>query len=128
MTRAPRGFSLVEVVISLVIFSGVILVLAGLAFQVAKNSTKATDQALVMSTLLAKVDRAAMVPFDSLSIIAGCDTTFSGTVQVRACTRVTALTAKLDSVRIDVQTTIAGTRPDTIFMRRAKSPVPLPLR
>jgi prepilin-type N-terminal cleavage/methylation domain-containing protein len=123
-----RGFSLIEVVMSLVIFSAVILGLAGLAFQVAKKNTRATDQALVMSVLLSKVDRAATVPFDSLSTLPACDTTISGIVQVRSCTTITALTARVDSIRIDVETTVPGTHPDTIFMRRAKNTVAIPTR
>ena len=123
-----RGFSLIEVVMSLVIFSAVILGLAGLAFQVAKKSTRATDQALVMSVLLSKVDRAATIPFDSLTLIPACDTTNAGTVKVRACISITALTPRVDSIRIDVQTTVPGTHPDTIFMRRAKNTVAIPTR
>lgn len=123
-----RGFSIVEIMISLVIFSAVILGLAGLAFQVAKRGTKATDQALVMSVLLAKVDRASTIPFDSLSVISLCDTTYSGIIQVKGCTAVTALTSKIDSIRIDVRTNLPGFRPDTIYMRRSRNPSPLPLR
>lgn len=123
-----RGFSLVEILMSLVIFSAVILSLAGLAYQVAKKSTRATDQALLMSVLLSRVDRAATVPFDSLSLIAGCDTTLSGTVKVQSCTSVTALTARVDSIAVSVVTTVPGARADTIYMRRAKTSVPLPLR
>ncbi len=115
-------------VISLVIFSGVILGLAGLAFQVAKKGTRATDQALVMSVLLAKVDKAATIPFDSLSVIAGCDSTYSGTVVVRGCITLYPMNARTDSIRVDVRTTVPGTRPDTVFMRRSRSPVPVPLR
>lgn len=100
----------------------------GLAFQVARRGTRATDQALVMSVLLSKVDEAATVPFDSLSLIAGCDTTWSGVVGIRGCITVVHLTARLDSLRIDVGTTVPGTRPDTIHMRRAKNPVAIPLR
>ena len=113
---------------SLVIFSAVILGLAGLAFQIAKKGTRATDQALVMSVLLSKVDRIAAIPFDSLPSISTCDTTLSGTVKVQACTTVIALTPRVDSIRIAVQTTVPGTRPDTIFMRRAKFPRPVPFR
>ena len=126
MTR--RGFSLIEVIITLVIFSAVILALCGLAFQVAKRATRATDQALVMSTLLAKVDRAATLPFDSLATSAGCDTTVSGTVSVQGCMTVFALTARLDSVRVVVQTSVPGTRPETVYMRRTRTPVAMPLR
>jgi hypothetical protein len=106
----------------------VILALCGLAFQVAKKSTKATDQALVMSVLLSKVDKSAMIPFDSLGVVAGCDTTISGTVKVIGCITVVALTARLDSVRVTVQTTVPATRPETVFMRRTKAPLAVPLR
>lgn len=115
-------------IITLVIFSAVILALAGLAFQVAKKSTRATDQALVMATLASKVDKAATLPFDSLGLVAGCDTTISGTVKVRGCITVVSITARLDSIRVDVQTTVPGTRPETLFMRRAKNPVAIPMR
>lgn len=123
-----RGFSIIEIMISLVIFSAVILGLAGLAFQVAKKSSKATDQALVMSVLLAKVDKAASVPFDSLDVIALCDTTLSGLVRIIGCTSVVSLTSKIDSIRIDVRTNVPGFRPDTVFMRRSRNPAPVPMR
>lgn len=114
--------------ISVVIFSAVILSLAGLAFQVAKRSTRATDQALMMSVMLSKVDRAATVAFDSLSTIAGCDTTVSGVVLIQGCTNVFVVSPRLDSVRVAVRTSIAGARPDTIVMRRGKERRPVPLR
>lgn len=128
MTRRARGFSLIEVIISLVIFSGVILALAGLAFQVARKSTRATDQALLMSALLSKVDKASTVPYDSLSVIAVCDTTYSGIVQVRGCTTTQTLTAKATQIQVIVVTSVPGARPDTIIWRRSRLPVPIPLR
>lgn len=81
-----------------------------------------------MSVLLSKVDKAATIPFDSLPIVAGCDTTWSGLVGVRGCITVTHLNARLDSIRVDVGTTVPGTRPDTIFMRRSRIPIPVPMR
>ena len=114
--------------ISLVIFSAVLLGLAGLAFQVAKRSTSATDRALMMSTMLAKVDKATTVPFDSLSIIAVCDTTVTGTVKAIGCMSRWPITARIDSIRVDVRTTVPGSKPDTIYMRRSKNPAPVPMR
>lgn len=114
--------------ISLVIFSAVILGLAGLAFQVAKRGTQATDQALMMSTLLARVDRASMTPFESLSVIAGCDTVTSGTMKIMSCTRVTSISTRIDSILVAVQTTVPGTRPDTVTLRRVKNTSPVPMR
>lgn len=126
--RAPAlGFTLVEIMMAVVIFSVVILSLVGLSFRVAKNSTRATDQALGMAVLLAKVDQAATAAFDSLPNLVGgalpgsrCDTTVSSAVKVIGCTAITSLSPRLDSIQIVVRTTLPSTRPDTITMQRAK--------
>jgi prepilin-type N-terminal cleavage/methylation domain-containing protein len=126
--RQAEGFTLVEIMMAVVIFSIVILSLVGLSFQVAKNSTRATDQALGMAALLAHVDRAATTKFDSLPNLVGCDTTASGPYQVMGCTAVTSLSPRLDSIQIIVASTLPGARPDTINMQRGKERRPVPLR
>ena len=128
MKRPERGFTLVEIMMAVVIFSIVILSLVGLSFQVAKYSTRATDQALGMAALLAHVDRASTTTFDSLPGIVGCDTTVSGLYQVAGCTAVATLSPRLDSIQIIVQSTLPGARPDTINMERGKERRPVPLR
>ena len=125
---AAAGFTLVEIMLALVIFSMVILSLVGLAFRIAKSSTRASDQALGMATLLAKVTQASNTNFDSLGNIVGCDTSVSGPYTVVGCTQVTTLSPRLDSVQIIVQTTLPGARPDTLNMQRGKPRVPVPLR
>lgn len=110
------------------IFSGVILALAGLSLQVAKRTTRATDQALTMSSMIGHVDRASTVNFDSLSTIAGCDTTHSGVVDVISCTTVAAVTSRLAAVTVIVYSTVPGARPDTIAFQRGKERRPVPLR
>ncbi len=114
--------------LSVVIFSVVILSLVGLSFRVAKYSTRATDQALGMAALLAAVDQAATMTFDSLPNLVGCDTTVSGLYQVAGCTAVTSLSPRLDSIQIIVTSTLPGARPDTINMERGKERRPVPLR
>ena len=128
MSRPDRGFTLVEIMMAVVIFSIVILSLVGLSFQVAKYSTRATDQALGMAALLAHVDRAATTTFDSLPGIVGCDTTVSGLYRVAGCTAVANLSPRLDSIQIIVRSTLPGARPDTINMERGKERRPVPLR
>ncbi len=128
MTVAQAGFSLIEVMISVVIFSAVILSLAGLAFQVARRSTRATHQALVMSALQARVDRASTVPFDSLALITGCDTTISGSVRVYGCTTITSSTPRLADLAIVVRSNIPGNPPDTVRLTRGKTRTPIPIR
>jgi len=114
--------------ISLVIFSAVVLVLGGLALQVAKRSTRATDQALSMSVMVGRVDRASTVDFDSLANVAGCDTTVSGNVLIIGCTTVTSLTPRLKGIRVIVKTTTPMARPDTISFERGKERRPIPLQ
>lgn len=113
---------------AVVIFSVVILSLVGLSFRVAKYSTRATDQALGMSSLLARVDRAATVPFDSLPNLAGCDSALSGVYRVYGCTAVTVVSPRLDSIQIIVRSTLPGARPDTVNLQRGKERRPVPLR
>ena len=128
MSGARAGFTLIEIMVALVIFSAVILSLVGLSFSVARRSTRATDQALSMAALQARVAQASATMFDSLGTIVGCDTTVSGAYQVLGCTRVTSLTQRLDSVQIVVQTTLPGARPDTLNMERGMQQSPVPLR
>lgn len=126
--RPRRGFSLVEILLTIVIFSVVILSLAGLAFQVAHRSTRATDQALSMSLILAKVDQASTVAFDSLPVLVGCDSTWSGPIRIRGCTAVDSITVTRRQVRIIVSTSLPGTRPDTVTFERGRVRYPVPLR
>jgi prepilin-type N-terminal cleavage/methylation domain-containing protein len=126
--RPRRGFSLVEILLTIVIFSVVILSLAGLAFQIARRTTRATDQALSMAVLLAKVDQASTTTFDSLDLVVGCDSTVSGLIRIRGCTTVDSITNVRRRVRIIVSTSLPGTRPDTITFQRGRVRYPIPLR
>ena len=110
------------------IFSGVILSLAGLAYQIARRSTRATDQALIMGRLLSKVDVAAQVPFDSLDVLTGCDTTMNNTVKVIGCYTVNAISPRTSTVTVVVRTSVPGSRIDTIILQRSRYKVPIPLR
>lgn len=111
------------------IFSGVILALAGLAYQIARRSVRASDQALQMGRLLGEVDVVSVVPFDSLPAIAGCDVVPSGAqISVTACVSVQTLSPRTRSVTITVSTSIPGSRPDTVVIFRSRDRAPIPLR
>lgn len=106
----------------------VILSLAGLSFQVARRSTRATDQTLAMSVMLAKVDQASTTAYDTLPLLAGCDTTISGGIRIQGCLYVDSLSNVLRRVRVIVQTSLPGSRPDTITFQRGRSRYPIPLK
>ena len=114
--------------IAVSIFSGVILALAGLAYQIARRSTQASDQALQMGRLLGKVDVVSVVPFDSLPTLAGCDVVPSAQISVTACVGVQTLSPRTRSITITVYTSVPGSRPDTVVIFRSRDRAPIPLR
>jgi prepilin-type N-terminal cleavage/methylation domain-containing protein len=122
------GFSLVEVLISIVIFSAVILALAGLSLQIADRTVKATDQALVMATQLAGTDRATAVDYDSLSAHLTPDTITSGAVTVIVRYVVDSLSTTLKNVYVITSTSVPGMAPDTLLIPRSRVRYPIPLK
>lgn len=108
------------------IFSAVILGLAGLSFQIARRTTKATDEALQTALLMSGVDRATITEFDSLGTMTP-DTVKSGVVTVVVSYTVDSVTYSRKDVRVITATSIPGTTPDTIIIRRAR-PSPIPLK
>lgn len=123
-----RGFSLVEVIIAIVIFSAVILSLAGLAFQIARRGTRATDHALSMAAMKAAADKVAAVPYDSLAQILRADTMVSGAARIIVTYRVDSLSATTKNVTIVATSSVAGSKPDTLVISRGRFRYPIPLR
>jgi len=112
----------------MVIFSVVVLGLAGLSLAVAKRSTRATDQALIISVMMSHLDRATTIPYDSLYLLSACDSSTSGQARITACTTVTPTSPRISSVRIIVSTNVPTGRPDTVTFDRGKIRRPVPLR
>jgi prepilin-type N-terminal cleavage/methylation domain-containing protein len=123
-----RGFTLVEVLITIVIFSTVILALAGLAWQIAQRTTRSTDLALQLAMQVSAADHAVAVPFDSLSQLLRPDTVWSGAVRITATYVINPISAVRKDVYVITQTSVPGTRPDTIVLQRGISRDPIPLR
>ena len=114
--------------IAVVIFSVVVLSLAGLSYQIAKRGTRATDQALGMAAQKAAVDKAATAPFDSLAAILTADTTYSSTMRVVTKYVIDSVSATVKNVRVIVSSSVAGNRPDTITVVRGRIRYPIPLK
>jgi prepilin-type N-terminal cleavage/methylation domain-containing protein len=123
-----RGFTLVEALIAIVIFSVVVLALAGLAWQIARRSTQSTELALHMAARLSAADHAVAVPFDSLSQLLRPDTVWSGPVRITATYVVTSISAVRKDVAVITQTSVPGATPDTVVIRRGIARDPIPLR
>jgi prepilin-type N-terminal cleavage/methylation domain-containing protein len=126
--HVTRGFTLIEVLIAIAIFSVVVLALAGLAFQIARRSTKATDLALHMAMQLAAADHAVAVPFDRLTQLLKPDTVWSGQVRITVRYVIVPLSTVRKDVYVITQTSMPGTHPDTVIIRRGMARDPIPLR
>lgn len=114
--------------IAIVIFSAVILSLAGLSFQIAKRTTRAMDQALHMGRQLAGSDRAATVPFDSLATLLQPDTMMSGPVRAVTTYVVYPISVVRDDVFVITSTTAPANRTDTVVIQRGRVRYPIPLK
>ena len=104
------------------------MALVGLSLQVARHSTRSTDQALSMAVLLAKVDQGSTANFDSLKIGKICDTTVSGLYKVIGCSKIDTVSVRLKTDSIKVWTTLAGTDTLRQVLERGKERRPVPLR
>ena len=122
------GFSLVEVLISIVVFSVVIMGLAGLSLQIADRTVKSTDQALVMATQLAGTDRATAVDYDSISTLLTPDTILSGQVRIIVSYAIDSLSTTRKNIRVITASSVPGQNPDTITIPRARVRYPIPLK
>jgi Tfp pilus assembly protein PilV len=114
--------------ISVVIFSAVILGLVGLTFQVAKHSTRATDDAYKLAALFSQMDRAMTLPYDSLLQHAGCDTTVNGGVSIVTCMSVTPFSNRGSNLSLSASTSTAGSTTDSLVFTRFRVRLPVPLR
>ena len=110
------------------IFSAVVLSLAGLAFQIAKRTTRATDQALHMARQLSALDRAITVPYDSINALLTPDTIMSGVIRVVVTYAIDSISPVRKDVLIITSTSVPGTRTDTILIQRARVRYPIPLK
>jgi prepilin-type N-terminal cleavage/methylation domain-containing protein len=83
---------------------------------------------LLTIVILSQVDQASTAAYDSLPVIAGCDSTLSGRVTIRGCISTDSLSNVLRRVRVVVSTSLPGSRPDTVTFQRARVRYPIPLR
>ena len=69
-----------------------------------KNGKSRPKNLPKINALLSKVDKASTVPFDSLPVLAVCDTTYSSLVQIRGCTTLTTVSVRVKQIRVVVTT------------------------
>jgi prepilin-type N-terminal cleavage/methylation domain-containing protein len=125
--RGRPGFSLVEVVMSLVLLSIVLVALVGLTFQTAQRSVLLADSSARQALLLQEVNRMTVVPFTSLQSQVGCDSLATGPHRVHRCVAVATVNATSRRVTIVMRSPRQPNRPDSVSFIRAVPPAANPL-
>lgn len=126
--RRRGGFTMVELLVALVLVgiaaSGFTLATLGLARSSKRVGWATTRNAV----LLAESNRLATTPFASLPTLTGCTAvpaTGSALAYAR-CIELTTVSAAERHLRVIVTPAAAGTRPDTLVLRRSDTGAPTP--
>lgn len=119
--RNREGFTLVEVVTSLVLLSAVLVCLGGLSYHAARQAVNVTNGAGRQAVTLDMVNRLMMMRYESLLTNSGsCDTVQTAPAQrYRRCYTITMAQA-----RADVAVTITPLRPGAFPQTVRLSKVP----
>jgi prepilin-type N-terminal cleavage/methylation domain-containing protein len=113
-----NGFSLVEVVISIVLLSVILIGLAGLTFQTAQRSVQLSDASARQALLLQEVNRLSAIPYGQIPGQAGCDSVFTGPHRFERCVSVTQI-SQTRQVTITLRSPKL-IRPDSVVFIRAE--------
>jgi len=122
-----KGVAVLEIMIGMVILSIGLLGAAGMTVTAARRASGLSTQSSRDGITLQELNKLATLPYDSLSARVGCKTASSGTLTYTRCISITDITdgAGYKRVRLIVSPSTSWARPDTIYLNRAKSPIPL---
>lgn len=122
-----KGIAVLEIMIGMVIFSIGLLGAAGMTVTAARRASGLSTQSSRDGITLQELNKLATLPYDSLAVRVGCKAASSGTLTYTRCISVTDITdgAGYKRVRLIVSPSTSWARPDTVYLNRAKSPIPL---
>ena len=122
-----EGFSLVEVVVTMVILAVIVMSLAALTGYTAQRSLLAANSTGRQAVALQEANRVAALPYTALPGTAtGCSTVAIGQLTYQRCYTVTTGTRYRD-VMVVITPQRSGTYADTVNIRRVINAVPNPL-
>ncbi|HEX6693568.1 MAG TPA: prepilin-type N-terminal cleavage/methylation domain-containing protein [Longimicrobiales bacterium] len=122
-----EGFSLVEVVVTMVILAVIVMSLAALTGYTAQQSLRAANATGRQAVALQEANRVAALPYTALPATAsGCSNVTIGLLTYQRCYTVTTGTRFRD-VMVVITPQRAGTFADTVRIRRVINATPNPL-
>ena len=90
MRTRQEGFTIAEVVISMVMLSIILVTLGGLTYASAQRALSATASAQRQAYAMETVNRLTTLPFANLTSAAGCDYVGTTNMRFQRCVTVTA--------------------------------------
>jgi prepilin-type N-terminal cleavage/methylation domain-containing protein len=103
--RLEGGFTLVEVLISLTVFSLGLVLLGSLLIRSARQATAASSVVYQTAALSAQVGRLGAMPFTTLAAGNSCDTTSAHPLPRITCTSITDVNTKRKRIKVVVTPT-----------------------
>jgi prepilin-type N-terminal cleavage/methylation domain-containing protein len=96
MNTRQQGFTIVEVVVSIVMMGVILTALGGLTYASARQAIVTSDRMTAQAASLDALNRFTTIPFDDLDDAAGCDTTGTANNQYSVCVTVAKLGMRAD--------------------------------
>ena len=127
--RSRRGFSIVEVLVALVVFSIGMLGVAGTLLKSATSATLIATQTGRSTTEALQLSLLSAVPYDSLSNLSGCTTVSTAPFRHTRCISLTSINGGTGAtqIRLIITPSNARLRADTMYLVRSKGATSNPL-
>ncbi|HEX6316887.1 MAG TPA: hypothetical protein VFZ73_18575 [Gemmatimonadaceae bacterium] len=122
-----KGAAVLEIMVGMIILSIGLLGAAGMTVTATRRASGLATQSARDGIILQELNKLAAVPYDSLTARAGCTTSSAGTLTYTRCIDVTEITdgAGYRRVRLVIAPSTSWARPDTVYLNRARTPIPI---
>jgi prepilin-type N-terminal cleavage/methylation domain-containing protein len=116
-----KGFSLIEVIVSMVLLAIAVSSLATMMYSVSQSSMKVTGAAYRNGVLMHEANRLIALPYDSLAVGTQSFSATGGTYPHTRVVTIAEPTAKLKTVRVVVTPSNPMYKPDTLKFTRTNA-------
>lgn len=125
--RSERGVSLVEILLAMTILSTVLIALAGLMYQIARQNHRSGAVGYRSAATMTAAAWARALPWDSIDAQVGCRADSSGLLAYSRCTFVQDAAPQLKQITVVISATgQIAVQPETIVVNRPKPRPPSP--
>jgi prepilin-type N-terminal cleavage/methylation domain-containing protein len=126
-TRRTRGFTLIEVMVSITILAIGIMTLGGLLLRASRSAEAASAVSYQTSVMAAEMNRYDAVPFASLAAGTTCTTVTAHPLPHQICVVITTVSANVVQVKVRVTPTDTSIPADSVMFERSITGAPTPL-